>query len=319
VVSEQPLLYVRGGNSGGYDALMVFSKNFWQLLTKCRQFGYSQKAVEAAYQNSLAVIIPGVIEVWPLRAGGLCDLFWHTRNHAILYTKFIPLLARRFKKYLSDWPYRMCWGLARRMVRSFAARFGAEMHAVVQEVSEGGASKQFQLQVVGAHPGACVRHPIYLKNPKYFEIGMGFVAQPGLRIEAWDQYGGEKFRPMIKIGHRVSLNWNVHIGAIDRIEIGDDVLIGSNVLITDHFHGSAADLALTPASRPLKSKGPVIIEANVLIGEGVCILPNVRIGKGAVIGANAVVTADVPAGAVMGGVPARIINRPEAGLPAARV
>jgi acetyltransferase-like isoleucine patch superfamily enzyme len=155
---------------------------------------------------------------------------------------------------------------------------------------------------------SCVTHPFYLKNPKYFHIGNGFCAQPGLRIEAWDQFIEEKFQPIIKIGNRVGLNWNVHIGAINRIEIGDDVLVGSNVLITDHAHGSAEGAILKPIDRPLKSKGPVVIEANVWIGEGVCILPGVHIGKGAIIGANAVVTCNIPAGAVVGGVPARPIN-----------
>ena len=60
--------------------------------------------------------------------------------------------------------------------------------------------------------------------------------------------------------------------------------------------------------RPMYSKGPVVIEDNVWIGEMVCILPNVRIGKGSIIGANAVVTKDVPANALVGGNPARVIK-----------
>jgi acetyltransferase-like isoleucine patch superfamily enzyme len=56
------------------------------------------------------------------------------------------------------------------------------------------------------------------------------------------------------------------------------------------------------------SKGPVIIEDNVLIGEGAAILPNVTIGKNAIIGANAVITKDVPPNAVVGGVPGRVLR-----------
>lgn len=122
-----------------------------------------------------------------------------------------------------------------------------------------------------------------------------------------DAYGDERYVPQLFIGNNVVINWNVHIGAIDRIEIHDNVLIGSNVLITDHAHGgtSLADLATPPVRSSLTSKGPVVIEENVLIGEGVCILSGVRIGKGAVIGANAVVCSDVTPGSVVGGVPAR--------------
>ncbi len=90
------------------------------------------------------------------------------------------------------------------------------------------------------------------------------------------------------------------------------MLIGSNVLITDHSHGttSEADLRLPPLLRPLADRGPVVIESNVWIGEGVCILPGVRVGTNAIIGANAVVTRDVPPGDVVGGIPARTIKSP---------
>jgi acetyltransferase-like isoleucine patch superfamily enzyme len=155
-----------------------------------------------------------------------------------------------------------------------------------------------------------VKHPLHLWNPQYLRIGKGFSAGPGLRIEAWDVFEGQYFLPEIVIGDHVSLNWNVHIGAIGRIEIHDNVLIGSNVLITDHGHGStgAAEGAQPPRLRPLSSKGPVIIQENVWIGENVSILANVTIGRGAVIGANSVVTKDVPEYATVGGAPAKILK-----------
>ena len=63
-----------------------------------------------------------------------------------------------------------------------------------------------------------------------------------------------------------------------------------------------------PSLRKLYSKGPVIIEDNVWIGEGVAILPNVIIGENSIIGANAVVTKDIPRNSVVGGNPAKIIR-----------
>ena len=62
---------------------------------------------------------------------------------------------------------------------------------------------------------------------------------------------------------------------------------------------------MNPGERPVFSKGSVIIEDRVWLGDGVCVLPNVRIGEGAIVGANAVVLADVPAGTVWAGVPAK--------------
>ena len=95
---------------------------------------------------------------------------------------------------------------------------------------------------------------------------------------------------------------------MNRIELGKNVLTGKYVLITDNSHGEAdpSILETAPDKRPMVSKGPVIIEDNVWIGEKASILPGVRIGRGAIIGTGAVVTRDVPAGHLALGVPAQI-------------
>jgi acetyltransferase-like isoleucine patch superfamily enzyme len=82
------------------------------------------------------------------------------------------------------------------------------------------------------------------------------------------------------------------------------------VYISDHSHGeiNSSILSTIPVERPLISKGSVVIENNVWIGEGVCILPGVRIGSNSIIGANAVVTKNIPANVVVAGNPARIIK-----------
>ena len=168
------------------------------------------------------------------------------------------------------------------------------------------ASDHFRKSVLGGGE-AKVRDPLYLKNPQYINVGIKMTSGPGLRLEAWDSYAGERYSPSIIIGDGVIFNYNCHIGCIDSITIGNDTLIGSNVLITDHQHGNLDNLALdTPfKDQPLHSKGPVVIGENVWIGENACIMPGVTVGSHSVIGANAVVTKDVPDGAVVGGVPAR--------------
>lgn len=151
--------------------------------------------------------------------------------------------------------------------------------------------------------------PFTVMGHKYIQFG-SFSSRPGLRIECWDKYMGQRFEPRIVIGKNVCFNFRCHIGAINEIIIGDNVLIGSNVLITDHGHGgtSTDDLFIVPQLRTLFSKGRVVIEDNVWIGENVCILPGVTIGMGSVIAAGSVVTHSFPAYSVIGGIPAKIIK-----------
>jgi acetyltransferase-like isoleucine patch superfamily enzyme len=87
--------------------------------------------------------------------------------------------------------------------------------------------------------------------------------------------------------------------------------MGRKVFITDNSHGSFTreQLDIRPNYRPLISKGPVIIEENVWIGEMVCIMPGVTIGRGSIIGANAVVTKSIPPYSIAAGVPAKVIKQ----------
>jgi len=149
-----------------------------------------------------------------------------------------------------------------------------------------------------------------ITNPQYISIGDNFCSLHNLRIDAIDEYKGFKFNPSITIGNNVSLNSDCHLGAINSITIGNDVLIGSRVLIIDHSHGEINEMALQtiPMLRDLYSKGPIVIEDNVWIGEGVCILPGVKVGKNAILGANSVVNKDVPTNSVVGGNPAKVIK-----------
>jgi acetyltransferase-like isoleucine patch superfamily enzyme len=118
------------------------------------------------------------------------------------------------------------------------------------------------------------------------------------------------FTPSISIGSDVSLGEFNHITAINSISIGDGVLTGRWVTISDNAHGNLDDdTALMPSERDLYSKGSVTIEDNVWIGDKVTILPNVRIGEGSVIGANSVVTKDIPPFCVAAGNPAKIIRK----------
>lgn len=113
----------------------------------------------------------------------------------------------------------------------------------------------------------------------------------------------------IRIGDGVSLNFNVCLGAAEggRIVIGDKVLIGQNSVLraSNHVFASAG----VPVKEQGHEPGVISVEDDVWIGANVVIVPNVKIGAHAVVGAGAVVTKDVEPGSIVAGVPARPIGR----------
>ena len=111
----------------------------------------------------------------------------------------------------------------------------------------------------------------------------------------------------IHVGDNFLANYNVTILDIAEFRAGDDVMIGSNTLITTVNH------PLSPMKRrnAMAQAKPVIIGNDVWIGGNVTILPGVHIGDNVVIAAGAVVTKDVPSNSLVGGIPAKIIREIE--------
>lgn len=221
-----------------------------------------------------------------------------------------PLFSRVRRWLVLNWFISKCGSLVFILLKIYFRSKPVTHYAAFVELLNETARTAFEREIPNIGSNVWVGHPYFLANPQCISIGSNFYSQAGLRIEAVCEWKGRRYTPQIRIGDNVAVHQNVHIGAVDRIEIGNNTAIGSHVLITDHAHGSFAedDLDVPPMERSLYSKGPVIIEDNVWIGEGACILPNVRIGRGAVIGANAVVTSDVQCNCIVGGVPARLIR-----------
>ncbi len=146
---------------------------------------------------------------------------------------------------------------------------------------------------------------------KYVSVGDGTYISPGVQLTAWDSHNGIRFTPSIVIGNRCTIRHNAHITAINSITIGDNLLTGTNVLITDNSHGQSTreHMSLPFTERPMYSKGPVVIGNNVWLGNNVCVMPGVTIGDGAIVGANSVVTHDLPAYSVAAGIPAKVIKQ----------
>ena len=100
------------------------------------------------------------------------------------------------------------------------------------------------------------------------------------------------------LADRVFINRNCVICSHDRIELGTRVTIGPNTCIYDHDHGEKEQFITEP----------VIIGDNVWIGANATILKGVTIGENAIVAAGSVVTKDVPANSVVGGVPAKFLK-----------
>lgn len=110
------------------------------------------------------------------------------------------------------------------------------------------------------------------------------------------------FGKNINIGKNVFINSGCRFQDQGGITIGDDTLIGHNVVLATLNHG------FSPGERKDMYPAPIIIRKNVWVGANATVLPGVTIGENAVIAAGAVVTKDVPKNTVVGGVPAKVLN-----------
>lgn len=145
---------------------------------------------------------------------------------------------------------------------------------------------------------------VELNGKKQIRIGRRTNIHSYTTLSVWSKNGN------LCIGDDVSIGSGCHITAVNRIKIGNGVLLGKYVTITDNSHGNniRSESEIMPMYRPVVSKGGVCIGDNVWIGEKATILPGVSIGDGAIIGANSVVSKDVPPYSIAAGIPAKVIK-----------
>lgn len=114
----------------------------------------------------------------------------------------------------------------------------------------------------------------------------------------------------VSIGAKTVLGQECTISAFKRVRIGEQCVIADRAMFIDFDHG------VVEVERPIRHQGiymrDVVVGSNCWIGYGACILRGVTIGDNAIVGTNSVVTRDVPANAVVGGVPAKLIRMREA-------
>ena len=111
-----------------------------------------------------------------------------------------------------------------------------------------------------------------------------------------------EFGKNLRLGRDVFINMGCRFQDTGGITIGDGSLIGHGSTLTTLDH------AIDPNRRADMVPAPIELGRNVWLGAAVTVVPGVTIGDGAIVGAGAVVTKDVPANAIVAGVPAKLIR-----------
>jgi acetyltransferase-like isoleucine patch superfamily enzyme len=152
-------------------------------------------------------------------------------------------------------------------------------------------------------------------GPFFLGRGLELKIEPGgqVRFGRFVWIGdGTKIRcheGVVEIGEKTVMGQECTISAYQHVRIGEQCVIADRAMFIDFDHG------VVEVERPIRLQGiykrDVEVGNNVWIGYGACILRGVSVGDNSVIGTNAVVTKDVPANAIVGGVPARIIRMRE--------
>jgi acetyltransferase-like isoleucine patch superfamily enzyme len=153
-------------------------------------------------------------------------------------------------------------------------------------------------------------------GPLFLGSGLELLIAPRGRVEfgrfVWIGRG-TKIRcheGSVEIGAKSVLGQECTISAYGRVRIGEQCVIADRAMFIDFDHG------VVEVERPIRRQGiytrEVEVGSNVWIGYGACILRGVSVGDNSIVGTNSVVTKDVPANAVVAGVPARIVRMREA-------
>jgi acetyltransferase-like isoleucine patch superfamily enzyme len=153
-------------------------------------------------------------------------------------------------------------------------------------------------------------------GPLFFGRGLELRIAPGGRVEfgrfVWigDDSKVRCHEGVVEIGDKTVLGQECTISAYRRVRIGEQCVIADRAMFIDFDHG------VVEVERSIRQQGiymrEVEVGSNVWIGYGACILRGVRVGDNSIVGTNSVVTKDVPANAVVAGIPARIIRMREA-------
>lgn len=161
----------------------------------------------------------------------------------------------------------------------------------------------YRMRFRGFGKHVSIRRPLCLRGMQYISAGDRVI----VKEHGWIEANPLDNNCLLSIGTGTSIGHFCHIYAMRHVEIGADVLMGNGVYIADCTH-EYQDVSLPVIAQSARFSAPVSIGLGSWIGEHAAIL-GARVGKHCVVGANSVVTSDIPDYCVVAGSPAKIIRR----------
>lgn len=154
---------------------------------------------------------------------------------------------------------------------------------------------------------SCIIKPLMIYNCKHIFIGEKVTIREGARIEPVIKWNGKTYNPRIYISDYTSIEQSFHLTCANRVYIGKYVTISGFVCITDIDHEyKNIEIGVLQQDIIVKDTN---IEDYSFIGMGAKLMAGVKIGKHCIIGANSVVTKDIPDYSVAVGIPAKVIKK----------
>ena len=154
-------------------------------------------------------------------------------------------------------------------------------------------------------PRALIHPPLRFNNLHQIRLCAGVTIHRDCWLVALGD--DEDGRPKLIIKSHAAIGMGATISAAGHVEIGERVLLARNVYISDHGH-AFEDIEIPIMDQGITVPKPVSIGNHTWLGQNACILPGVRIGEHCVVGANSVVTSDIPDRSVAVGAPARVVK-----------
>lgn len=208
----------------------------------------------------------------------------------------------------------MIKGMTKQGLRTFVTQIGVLIQRFEKDIAKA-TLPTFATKAKGLE----IQLPRKISKPEHIYLGDDVKLGPGSVLRANTEFPGgwmhhpegkhvnQTFKPRIIIGNRVTATGALQVVAFNTITIEDDVMFATNIFICDGLHGYET------AHVPYKYQGmtqiaPITIKRGTWIGQNVVIMPGVTIGELAIIGANSVVTDDIPDRCIAVGAPARVIK-----------